>query len=167
MTAAQGSSGAAIVSVRQALAALELAGLQHRRGVRQQLRVGDEELTALLHLAYRGPVTQGTLGEATGLSRSGVGAMVQRLEEHGYVQRSTDPHDRRLRLVALSDAGRDALGTAYGDLWRATTALLEASAPDHLETLVRVLHGLAGASAPAAEIEPAREELLPAWRRWN
>jgi DNA-binding MarR family transcriptional regulator len=160
-----------VARVRQALAALELAGLQHRRTVRQHLRVGEEELSALLHLAYHGPVTQGRLGEASGLSRSGAGAMVQRLEEHGYVQRSTDPHDRRLRLVVLSDAGREALDTAYADLRRATDTLLEASAPEHLETLARVVRGLAEASGPgpADAVEPVApgDGLLPAWRQWH
>jgi DNA-binding MarR family transcriptional regulator len=157
--------------VLQALAALELAGLQHRRAVRRSLRVGDEELSALLHLAYHGAVTQGQLGEATGLSRSGVGAMVQRLEEGGYVQRSTDPHDRRVRFVELSSAARQALETAYGDLGRATRALLDASPPDHLDTVARVLRGLAeasgavtaGGTGPGAEAD----DQPPAWNTWH
>src|SRR4051794_32457808 len=105
--------------VRRSLAALELAAIRHRRDVRRRLGVGDEELSALLYLAYHGGVMQHQLAEITSLSRSGAGAMLQRLEERGYVQRRADPADRRLRMVELSPAGREQVQRAYGEFTRA------------------------------------------------
>src|SRR5919107_2034407 len=104
------------VEVRQALAALELAAIRHRRAVRRRMRVGDEELSALLYLAHHGSVLQRDLGRMTSLSRSGAGAMLQRLEERGYVRRRTDRADRRLRLVELSAEGQADMEREYGEL---------------------------------------------------
>jgi uncharacterized membrane protein len=64
--------------VRRSLAALELAAIRHRRDVRRQLRVGEEELSALLYLAHHGGALQHELARVTSLSRSGAGAMLQR-----------------------------------------------------------------------------------------
>ena len=99
---------------RRALAALELGTIRRRHGARRALRIGEEELSALLYLAHHGGVTQQRLADATALSRSGAGAMIQRLEERDLVVRSTDATDRRLRLVDLSPGGRARLEQAYG-----------------------------------------------------
>ena|ERR1700752_2196742 len=64
------------------------------------------ELAALLYLAHHGSVPQRRLAEITALSRSGAGAMIQRLEQDGLVERRSDPADRRLRFVELSAEGR-------------------------------------------------------------
>jgi len=153
--------------VRRALAALELAAIRHRRDVRRRLRVGDEELSALLYLAYHGGVAQRRLAEVTSLSRSGAGAMIQRLEERGYVQRRTDAADRRLRLVELSPAGREQVEHAYGELTAAAGRLLADRAPAELEALARLLDALAGAAPPALAVEAHSSAGDPIWRRWG
>jgi DNA-binding MarR family transcriptional regulator len=158
--------------VRRALAALELAGIRQRRSVRLALRVGEEELAALLYLAHHGGVTQRRLAEVTSLSRSGAGAMAQRLEERGYVERSTDATDRRLRLVALSAAGRALLREAYDGVDAAAERVLAGWDDDQLEPCARLLAELAGAGRetttpgepPGAPLTSAGE---PIWRRWG
>lgn len=157
--------------VRHALAALELAGIQNRRRVRLRLRVGEEELSALLYLAHHGGVTQRRLADVTSLSRSGAGSMIQRLEERGYVHRSPDTVDKRLRLVELSPAGRDALADAYRDLHAAASELLRDAAEPELDELARILRGLANAARSphgvAAEPTPLPSDGEPIWRRWG
>lgn len=157
--------------VRRALAALELATIRHRRVVRRRLQVGDEELSALLYLAHHGDVLQRRLADVTSLSRSGAGAMVQRLEERGYVQRRTDPADRRLRLVELSADGRERVEHEYGEFATAIGALLAGQEPARVGELARLLDGLADAAPPVDE--PRLRAVAdsdagdPIWRDWG
>jgi DNA-binding MarR family transcriptional regulator len=160
-------------AVRQALAALELAAVRHRREVRRRLRIGDEELSALLHLSHHGGVAQGRLAEVTTLSRSGAGAMIQRLEHDGFVQRRTDPGDRRLRRVELSPAGRERMAQAYGELDHAAQTLLADRPAAELDALARLLDGLADAARAAGGEDGAIASAAqsgsgdPIWRRWG
>jgi DNA-binding MarR family transcriptional regulator len=78
-----------------------LAVLRRSSVVRSRLNVGEEELVALLFLAECGGAPQRRLAELAGLSPSGAGALVARLEEDGLVERRG-----RERLVELSEAGR-------------------------------------------------------------
>jgi DNA-binding MarR family transcriptional regulator len=153
--------------VRAALGALDLAATAHRRAMRRRLRVGEEELSALLYLAHHGGVPQRRLACASALSRSGAGAMIQRLEERGYVQRETDPSDRRLRVVTLSPAGRERIDDAYADF----DAALDGRGDDQLDALAELLTALA--QAAHAPHEPAADDSTrapddgePIWRRW-
>jgi DNA-binding MarR family transcriptional regulator len=166
------SEGAPVTeaSVRRALAALELAAVRHRSGARRRLGVGDDELSALLYLAHHGGVPQGRLAELTTLSRSGTGAMVQRLEHHGLVLRRADPGDRRRRVVELSPTGRERVQCAYGELDAAARRLLAGRPDAELEALARLLEGLRrAAEATVAPVAPpaAAPDGDPIWRRWG
>jgi len=158
---------AALSQISAALATLELAAIRHRHRLRQALNVGDEELSALLYLAGRGPVEQRTLGALSGLSRSGAGAMIQRLEDQGHVRRWTDAQDRRLRLAELTPAGRAALDQASAG-WH--TAIATALAPqpiDTIEAFATALAEIATAAEPTLTLaEPVPEGADPIWRRW-
>ena len=157
--------------VQRSLAALELASVRYRGGVRRRLNVGDEELTALLYLAHHGGVPQRRLTEITTLSRSGAGAMIQRLEQDGFVERRTHPGDRRLRLVELAPAGVDRINAAYHDMNEATDRILTDRPAAELDLLARLLDELAGAAQSTdGEVDanplssPADSD--PIWRRW-
>jgi DNA-binding MarR family transcriptional regulator len=162
-----------VALLRRALAGLELAALRHRSAVKRALGVGDEELCALLHLVHHGGASQRELAELTTLSRSGTGAMVQRLEHHGLVRRRPQPGDRRTRVVELSPSGRERMQRAYRELDAALAAALPASDAD-LEALTRLLDGLRQAAehaqtglrgaTPAPPPAPPGE---PIWRRWG
>jgi DNA-binding MarR family transcriptional regulator len=97
------------------------------------------------------------------LSSGAMTNRIDRLEADGLVERGPDPNDRRGRLVALTDRGRE---------------LVEASVTDHLENEERLLGALdAGEreqlaallrklllSPPFQELEPAanRRDAVPA-----
>jgi DNA-binding MarR family transcriptional regulator len=165
---------AGVTRVRRALAGLELAALRHRSAVKRVLGVGDEELCALLHLVHHGGASQRQLAELTTLSRSGTGAMVQRLEQHGLVQRRPQPGDRRARVVELSPAGRERMQRAYRELDAALAAALPDSPDADLDALARLLDRIGhaadraqaelGGASPAPPPPPPGE---PIWRRWG
>jgi MarR family 2-MHQ and catechol resistance regulon transcriptional repressor len=60
-------------------------------------------LEALLH---KGPLTISAIGEKVLLASASMTSAIDRLEERGLVHRSLSPEDRRVRLVALTCAGR-------------------------------------------------------------
>ena len=158
---------AALGQMSAALATLELAAIRHRRRLRQALHVGDEELSALLYLAGRGPVEQRTLGALSGLSRSGAGAMIQRLEEQGHVRRWTDEQDRRLRLAELTPAGRAALDQASARWHSAIAGALDALPAEAIDGFAAVLMEIATTAEPSLlGSEPGPETGDPIWRTW-
>lgn len=63
-----------------------------------------QQLRALMLLAD-GPLNQGELAQALGVGLATVTGLVDRLVSRGLVERTEDPHDRRVRRAALSAAG--------------------------------------------------------------
>lgn len=156
----------------RSLAGLELALIRHRRSVRRRLGVSDEELTVLLYLGLEGGAPLAKLVTLTTLSRSGMGALVQRLEEAGLVERRTDPGDRRLRLARLTALGHERLEHAYGERDEAARRGASRFSATELLTLELLLDALTEAAGSAEEApdrgaEPASTVGAPIWRRWG
>lgn len=104
------------------------------------------------------PRTVSELAGLLAISKQGMAQIVTDLEARGYVVRSSDPEDRRAKLVALSDRGRAAIATArrfhrtfesrlrreHGDVAvDAVRSVLEAMAghaPDGLDRELRALY---------------------------
>lgn len=68
-----------------------------RRGV-QEVELSPGHVQVLISLA-RGPVSIGRLAEAAGVSQPAASQLVDRLVEHGVVERHHDEADRRVVLV--------------------------------------------------------------------
>ncbi|MDJ0769566.1 MAG: MarR family winged helix-turn-helix transcriptional regulator [Ilumatobacter sp.] len=77
----------------------------------------------LAYICDFGPVTQTRAAEHLGQGRAVTGTQVDRLEAGGYVERRPDPDDRRVWLVAITDAGRELAGS-IGDVDRVLRAEL-------------------------------------------
>jgi DNA-binding MarR family transcriptional regulator len=58
-----------------------------------------------------GPASQAVLGRRTRIDRSDVVAALNELADRGFIERSTDPDDRRRNIVAITAAGIDHLRT--------------------------------------------------------
>jgi DNA-binding MarR family transcriptional regulator len=63
----------------------------------------------------------GVLAERAQVSKQAMAQLVAHLEEHGYVERVPDPHDRRATLVRATERGREVFAIA-----RAVTADVDA-----------------------------------------
>lgn len=59
--------------------------------------------------------------------------VIQRLVEHGFVVRKSDPADRRRVLLDLTDAGRALDGMSHGTIESAVGAALARMSPDAVE----------------------------------
>jgi len=106
----------------------------------------------LLAAAAGGPRSQQSLAADVGLDKTTMVAAVDDLVAGGLVERRADPHDRRVRLVAVTDEGVRRLARGRR-IVRATEAeLLDdlgAQGQEALrELLLRLLHGRLGAGGP-------------------
>lgn len=71
---------------------------------------GRSDYAVLAALEERGPLSQADLGRILGLDRNAVNTIATRLDDAGRITRTTDATDRRRNVVALTTAGREALG---------------------------------------------------------
>lgn len=77
--------------------------------VREQLRelaLFPAEGVLLRLLDQPGPMRQEELAAATAIDKSGVARLVARLEEEGLILRQISPQCRRVKLVRLTEKGR-------------------------------------------------------------
>ncbi|HXZ33985.1 MAG TPA: MarR family transcriptional regulator [Terriglobales bacterium] len=73
-----------------------------------------------------------------GLAHSTVSGIVDRLQKRGFVQRQTDPHDRRHTRITVSTAIRDFMNKEYPVLAaRPLFDALRKAAPEERESIVR------------------------------
>ena len=86
-----------------------LAGVGHEVGIP---RSG----VAVLLLAWRSPMTPGTLAATLGMTPSAMTTVVADLAAAGLATRDTDPDDGRRAIVATTEAGQDALLAALRPL---------------------------------------------------
>jgi MarR family 2-MHQ and catechol resistance regulon transcriptional repressor len=64
-------------------------------------------------LLHKGPQPVNVIGEKVQLTSGSITTAVDRLEKKGLVQRQLSEHDRRLRLVHLTPAGRTLIEGAF------------------------------------------------------
>jgi MarR family 2-MHQ and catechol resistance regulon transcriptional repressor len=68
--------------------------------------LNDSQFGALEALYHLGPLPQKTIGKKLLVSKSNVVAIVDALENSGFVKRQQDPDDRRLVNVSITEEGR-------------------------------------------------------------
>jgi len=127
----------------------ELLGAERRLRGRDQHRRGGGELShhqvrALFHLATEPEVTAGCLAKNAELSPASMTAMLDQLEELGYVARRRSAEDRRQVLVRLTDEGR-AKVQAKRRMWNEKFLSILAEHSDaELDAAVRVMRTMGG-----------------------
>jgi DNA-binding MarR family transcriptional regulator len=96
------------------------------------------QFATLARLNELGPTSQNCLGDAVGMPRANIHAMVERLRAKGLVETSPDPDDSRRHIVALTPEGLDLVETlAPLDLQSTEDALAPLSAAER-----RMLYGM-------------------------
>ena len=96
-----------------------------------------------------GPLTHGQLAEINQTTGPYVSLIVDKLEEHGLVQRGPHPDDRRRKLVSLTPSGSDAVATAEAILYNAP-APFAALTDEELKQLIALLQRLLDADESRA-----------------
>jgi DNA-binding MarR family transcriptional regulator len=69
-------------------------------------------LTFIRHEAERGALSQQAIGEQLRIDRTTMVALIDELEELGYVKRARNPEDRRAYVITLTPSGKKAQAKA-------------------------------------------------------
>jgi DNA-binding MarR family transcriptional regulator len=74
-------------------------------------------LPVITALDRKGPTSIGVLTRMLGIAQPGVSRMVEQLTAGGWVSSRTDPRDRRIREIQLTEKGQAFVDTASLTLW--------------------------------------------------
>lgn len=110
----------------------------------------------LMRLESHGPMNQARLAELLGFAPRSVTETVDVLEREGLVTRNEDPHDRRARIVSLTDAGRDACATASTVRQKTMDDIFGVLDPSERAQLLSLLTTIRTNLAQPSEGDPAR-----------
>ena len=106
--------------------------------VAAELGISPAGLRALLAIDPENPRPQRELAKALDCDPSYVTGMVDELERAGFALRRTEPADRRLKTIALTDSGVDALRAASDGLFSPPSQFARLPPGDQRE-LARIL----------------------------
>lgn len=98
-------------------------------------------------LQHHGDLSMRHLAELLDVSVSSATGIIDRMEERGLVVRARVPDDRRVVLVQLADAGRQALEEIQAVRHGRMTSILAHLAPEQLECLAQALVDIRAALA--------------------
>lgn len=84
-------------------------------------------------------ITQSELARMMGIERSGLVAIVDELEERGYLQRAPVPGDRRVQALVPTDGGRQAYAAAIEVVRTHEHRLFEGMTEEEKSTLLTLL----------------------------
>jgi MarR family 2-MHQ and catechol resistance regulon transcriptional repressor len=77
------------------------------------LGLGHSDFAVLEVLLHKGPQPVNTIGKKVLLASGSITAAVDRLESRKLLRRTSDPKDRRSRIVELTGTGRRLIGGAF------------------------------------------------------
>lgn len=91
----------------------------------------------------RSPVrSQAALAEAIGADKTRIIPTLDDLQQHGYIERQPDPDDRRVRLLAITAAGRSIKDAAQEDIQLGEERWLSVLSAEDRRAFVRALQRL-------------------------
>ncbi|WP_371481718.1 MarR family winged helix-turn-helix transcriptional regulator [Kitasatospora sp. NBC_00315] len=103
----------------------------------------------VLALLRRGPMPMRHIAQTLSCEPSNITGIVDRLESRGFVTREADQHDRRVKLVAATDAGT-AASEELRDSLNFAREPLATLAPDERAVLRDLLRRMLDGVGPAA-----------------
>jgi DNA-binding MarR family transcriptional regulator len=104
--------------------------------VADSLGMGTTDFACLIVLLVDGPVSAGGLAERTGLTTGAITGLVDRLERAGWVERVSDPSDRRRVIVEAVTARADAMRPFIEPMLRDAAGVEATFAATELDTIL-------------------------------
>jgi MarR family transcriptional regulator, organic hydroperoxide resistance regulator len=123
------------------------------RLVRQHLSM--TQLHVLWLLEHHGAMTMSRLAELLDVSLSSATGLIDRMDEHGLIERVRVPDDRRLVLVQPTDGGRRALEESAETRRERLRAVAERLAPASRSAILRAFRDFR--AALQAELDPEHD----------
>jgi DNA-binding MarR family transcriptional regulator len=94
-------------------------------------------LNVMMTIDADGPLPMGALAEAMDVSQASVTGIVDRMEQRGLVERQRDGEDRRVVKVALTDEGRQLIGSLAAQRREHMAQLLDDLTEDELSGFLK------------------------------
>jgi DNA-binding MarR family transcriptional regulator len=114
------------------------------------------QMQLAIELAMEGPATVGELAQRLGVTAPAVSLLVDRMAEHGLLERSRDTEDRRVVWVRLTPVAQTIADAMLG-IWRGQVASFLDQVPEaEREAFVRNVALMARVLAQAGEGRPVR-----------
>src|SRR5437762_2670158 len=117
----------------------------------EQLPIAQLRLCSILQ---DGPRTMTALSEELGISVSAITQIAVRLEKIGFVERVVHERDRRMRLLRLTEYGKETMRYRRELRVRSATKPLERLSRAEREELLAALRALLDACPPPAALRP-------------
>ena len=111
----------------------------------------------VLSTLARGPVSQRDLADDQHVTEQTIGRTIAHLESTGHVTRSSDPTDRRRRVVELTESGAVLLAEMFDTGERLTDDILTAAdvdVPQFRHTLKTLIEAMDPAAVPSFSPPP-------------
>lgn len=86
-----------------------------------------------LRKLLEGPLPMGSVAEVLSCDASTLTGIADRLEERNLIQRQVDPTDRRVKLLALTDAGRQLVASIDGPFTTDIPGIAALTEPERAE----------------------------------
>src|SRR4029079_11024260 len=86
--------------------------------------------------------TQAALAEAINADKTRIISTLDELQDDGYIERRPDPDDRRVRLLAITDAGRKVKDAVQDEIQHGEERWLGELSAEERRTFLRVLERL-------------------------
>ena len=117
-------------------------GPAYMKWVRSRMRepgVSYARMRLLGALHCGGPKIMSGISDELGVTRRNITALVDALEEEGFVRRRPHPTDRRATVIGLTDEGGRTMDTLYDEHRKSVAELFASLTPEDRAELVRLL----------------------------
>jgi DNA-binding MarR family transcriptional regulator len=123
--------------------------------LRGDMDMNASDLAALRMLIVREQrgqwVSPRDIAEHLSISTASTTKLLDRLTDSGHLERRAHPHDRRARVVVLSETARTDFYRHFGERMRRMRAAMTDYTDEELRTIVRFLAGMEHALVAAAD----------------
>lgn len=120
------------------LKAVQAIGGYARQGI-HEAGLGDSDFRVLEVLLHKGPLPVNTIGPKVNLNPGSISVAVDRLHRKGLVSREESAQDRRVRVVALTVAGKQLVAPVFRKHAAAMKKVFSELTPEELSGLEAAL----------------------------
>lgn len=102
-----------------------------------------EQYFVVRYLKHHGPCPPSELAEQCGVNRSAITAMIDRLDNKGYVRRTKQGDDRRMVYLEITEAGERICEFGEEKIRQLVESYLQELGEEDLESFVRIYERIA------------------------
>jgi DNA-binding MarR family transcriptional regulator len=144
-----------VMDVMRAVRAFSDAMDRMHGGLRGEMDMNASDLAALRMLIIREQrgewVSPHDIARHLAISTASTTKLLDRLTASGHLERRSHPHDRRARIVVLSEGAREDFYRHFGQRMSRMRSVMESYTDEELRAIARFLADMEDAMVPPAE----------------